>query len=286
MRALNKFQEHHGHPPLNIPVYVSAGFEYAVWRQSWKTEVIRRLVNPDGGVFVDVGANIGQTVLDLFSSHPSARYVGFEPNVSCVFYLKELIRVNSFGRCHVIPAALSNVNGCLQLFRHKGSQQDTCATIIPDLRPGRAYDVDIIPCVRFDDIYPGLNVGNVQFVKIDVEGSELEALIGMSKSLRAFRPIVLCEVLFTDSKAGLASHESRNERLMQFLREMDYRVLQLIKSPDDIRVVDVSRVQDFVSAFWTHENKDMCDYLFVPSENETFVLHALLPEATVAELAS
>jgi len=67
---------------------------------------------------------------------------------------------------------------------------------------------------------------------------------------------------------------------------MHYRVLQLIKSADDTRVVDVSRVQDFASAFWTHENKDLCDYLFVPSEKETAVLHALLPGATVTELAS
>jgi len=157
---------------------------------------------------------------------------------------------------------------------------------MPVLRPGREYDVDIIPCVRFDDIYPGLNVGDVQFVKIDVEGSELETLLGMSESLRAFRPIVLCEVLFADSKADLIAHNARNDRLLRFLGEMHYSVLQLIKSADDARVVDVSRIQNFASAFWTRENKDLCDYLFVPSEKETAVLHTLLPGATVTELAS
>jgi FkbM family methyltransferase len=286
IRVQNRLQVDHEGPVVNIPLCVSTGFENSRWRPSWKTDVINRLVDENSGTFVDVGANIGQTLLDLLSSHPLTRYVGFEPNVSCVYYLKELVLSNSFGSCQVIPAGLSDASGCLQLFRHKGNPDDTCATIIRDLRPDRLYDVDVVPCFRFDDIHSGLDAGDIQFVKIDVEGAELETLVGMSNTLRLFRPIILCEVLFTDSKADIAAHKSRNYRLMQFLGEMNYQVRQLIKSPDDTRVVDALRVKKFASAFWTHENKDLCDYLFIPSEKEATVLHTLLPGTSVQALAS
>ena len=36
----------------------------------------------DGGGFVDVGVNLGHTVIDLQCAAPTSRYIGFEPNVA------------------------------------------------------------------------------------------------------------------------------------------------------------------------------------------------------------
>jgi hypothetical protein len=66
---------------------------------------------------------------------------------------------------------------------------------------------------------------------------------------------------------------------------MSYRILQLIKSVDDSQAVNTLKVRDFASVLWTRENKYLCDYLFVPSEKESTVLHTLLHEAAVKALA-
>lgn len=81
---------------LVIPVGADVGLENVFWTRSWKTEIIERLVDTGNGVFVDAGANVGETLLDLHLTHPKTLYVGFEPNVTCANYLKDLIRANVF----------------------------------------------------------------------------------------------------------------------------------------------------------------------------------------------
>jgi len=263
---------------LVIPASMADGFQNVFWTKSWKAEVIERLVDDDIGVFIDVGANVGQTLLDLYLTRPRTRYIGFEPNVACVGYLKELIQVNSFQNCQIIPVGLAEESMCRPLFRHKYAPTDPCGSIISSLRPSRSFNIDIVPCFRFDDVRRGLDLGEISFVKIDVEGAELETLTGMRMCLQECRPLVLCEVLFTDSKADLLTTKLRNDKLMQLLKDTRYKVQQLIKSADGVHVVMARKIQEFPSAYWTDENKELCDYLFVPEEKETYVLDTLLTE--------
>ncbi len=81
----------------------------------------------------------------------------------------------------------------MPLFRHKDALTDSCGSIISDLRPSRSFDVDIVPCFKFDDVRQNLDLGEIGFVKIDVEGAELETLMGMEMSVRECQPIILCK---------------------------------------------------------------------------------------------
>jgi hypothetical protein len=148
--------------------------------------------------------------------------------------------------------------------------------VIPDLRPNRLFDVEIVPCFRFDDVNACLDFGKISFIKIDVEGAELEALIGMKASIEEWRPIILCEVLFTDRQASLIKSTQRKDTLMQVMVGMGYSVWQVIKSADLTRVIDARKCSTFASAYWSEENMDLCDYLFVPVEKIETTCRALL----------
>ena len=58
-----------------------------------------------GASVVDVGANLGQTLLKVKRLDRRARYVGFEPNPWCVVYMEELVRVNRLEHCSIVPRA-------------------------------------------------------------------------------------------------------------------------------------------------------------------------------------
>jgi len=261
---------------LVIPANLESALENLSWTKSWKTEIIEALIDTNDVLFIDVGANVGQTLLDLHLTQPKTSYLGFEPNVVCVNYLNELIQKNSIQNYKIVPVGLAAESKCMQFFRHKDSPTDTCGSIISDLRPERSFDTDIVPCFRFDQIRQEIALGKIGFVKIDVEGAELETLIGMERSIREYRSIILCEVLFTDSKAELSTTKSRNNKLMELLSSMQYAVLQLIKSPDVKHIIDVKKVQEFPTAYYTSENAELCDYLFIPEENEEQIVSSLI----------
>jgi len=46
------------------------------------------------GAFVDVGVNIGQTLLKLLRIDPNRNYLGFEPQIACCFLIDQFIKDN------------------------------------------------------------------------------------------------------------------------------------------------------------------------------------------------
>ncbi len=257
---------------LTIPTNIDGSLRNIYWKRSWKTDVIERFLEGETGLFIDVGANVGQTLIDLRLVKPGYYYIGFEPNSSCVSYLKSIIQLNSLEHYQVFPIGLSDRAVCLPLFRHKDSQSDPAASIVPNLRPGRLYSADIVPCFNFDAVRKNLALGNIDFIKIDVEGAELETLTGMQDSIAECSPIILCEVLFTDSKGSLSFQDDRNVKLIKLLTSLRYKALQLIKSEDLTHIVDVRPIREFASGYWNQENKELCDYLFFPDKKEAHVM--------------
>lgn len=84
------------------------GIKVGVSSEPWLSGALIKLLPLRKGLFVDVGANLGQTLIKLKSIKPARGYVGFEPNPACVFYLRELIRRHAFENSEIIPAGLSD----------------------------------------------------------------------------------------------------------------------------------------------------------------------------------
>jgi hypothetical protein len=135
-----------------------------------------------------------------------------------------------------------------------------------DLRPGRKYDSSYVPCLRFDTVRDALKLDHIDLVKIDVEGGELEVVTGMEHTLESIRPIILCEVLSTDSAADIRISTSRNEELIRRLTRSGYSVWQLVKSDDLKDVQSIRHISEFPREYWSPANAELCDYLFLPRE--------------------
>ena len=162
-----------------------------------------------------------------------------------------MIQANQWETATILASALAAEEGVIALYRHSGSITDSCATVHEDLRPGRKFDSNWVPCLRFDTVREKLNLNHIDLVKIDVEGAELEVIKGMEDTLNSIRPIVLCEVLFSASAATILTSTRRNEELMRRLTMSRYTVWQLLKSEDLKDVQSIRPVAEFP--------RDYCD---------------------------
>lgn len=265
-----------GRSSLLLPLMGNIGITNLDFEYSWKTHVIAALADLEDGLFVDVGANVGQTLIDLKITHPDMSYLGFEPNVSCIAYLRELIAINQFSGCDILPVGLHEKHKILPLFREAARDADSCATMVPDLRPKMKVVIDYVPVFPMSSVRDAVDYHAIAFIKIDVEGAEDRVLFGMREDIEAFRPVILCEVLFTDKDADLSVAKSKNSEIIKFLSDRNYLVLQIIKSKNDDRVAELVQTDEFANEIWTQQNKDLCDYLFVPTERHKEVVGNLL----------
>lgn len=217
----------------------------------WMGPLLRRLIDAEAGAFVDVGANMGQTLLTLRARH-HVPYFGFEPNPACVCYVRELINHNRLQDCVLFPTALGESNEVRSLYTR--ALLDTCATIVPGFRPGA--DSQPVPVSRGDDVL-SVYAGAIQMVKVDVEDGELEALRGLDATLRRHSPYVLCEILpVCDGRTEIGARRlERQCRLLSYMGNLGYRIFRVQMDGGLLPIHEIE----------IHSDLKKSNYVFVPS---------------------
>lgn len=134
---------------------------------------------------VDVGANRG--IYTYWLSRLARQVYAFEPIPELAGYLRRVAGSN----VRVIEQALSSRSMPAELqIPTDGALADMASSLSPLATRDRPHRRIGISTRRFDD----LNIQNVGFIKIDVEGHELEVLEGAQETLRRERPTLLVEI--------------------------------------------------------------------------------------------
>jgi FkbM family methyltransferase len=133
---------------------------------------------------VDVGANLGRYSVRLAGL--ATQVFAFEPHPRLARILKKSLPGNVIVR----QAAVSSEAGSLSLHipLEREQQVESLATLEP-LRGRAAHWTISVPTVTLDDLADR----DIGFVKIDVEGHELDVVRGGLRLLASQRPIVLAE---------------------------------------------------------------------------------------------
>lgn len=147
--------------------------------------LLRYLVDP-AKTSVDAGANKG--VYTYFLAKLCRHVFAYEPNPKIFGILARSVK-----RANVTlrPAALSDISGRDRLVvpRRKAGYSNQLATLRKDKFTGEVMEVPV-ETRRLDDE----NVGDVGFIKIDVEGFERKVLDGGRRTLARSRPRLLVEI--------------------------------------------------------------------------------------------
>lgn len=240
---------------FKIPIRDGIGFDHLSPREEWLDVVLRTLLPKRQGTFIDVGVNIGQTLLKVKSFDDGRPYVGFEPNPICCCYCDDLIRLNNIRQVTIVPSGLSDKAGMAIL--QARSSADTHASLIAGFRRNDFYtQSSVVVVLPGDETLSRLQVRDVALIKIDVEGGELEVMLGLEYTIRTQRPYVVCEVL--PLARGPAMRQSRRDTLIELLTKLDYRIYQVLP---DARVTSLATIE-------SHADLTLRNYAFVPVERE------------------
>lgn len=151
------------------------------------TAVFRRYVRP-GMRVLDIGANIGYfTMLSASLVGPTGGVIAIEPNPDSVKLLEASRRENGFEHVRIFQVAAGRAPGLLVLNR---ASSNAMTSAVPDA-VSHLVRSTTVPSFRIDDLVAP--DANVDFVKIDVEGAEYNALLGARALIARCRPTIVSE---------------------------------------------------------------------------------------------
>jgi FkbM family methyltransferase len=188
--------------------FIHGGFEKAELKL-----LSSRLSAGDG--IVDVGANIGYFTIPLaMTVGASGMVVACEPEPRNVRRLTENVALNDLDNVEIKQVAIGSHDGTTMLYLGDDSVYHTTAGENDRLHITRAHETGEsrrVPLVRLDTLWREQGSPPVAFIKIDVEGTELDVLTGGKELIGACRPYLLIE---TD--------QPRLDSVRELLSEFDY----------------------------------------------------------------
>jgi FkbM family methyltransferase len=149
--------------------------------------VLSRALKP-GMAVIDIGANIGYlSMLMAALVGPSGHVTAVEPNPDNIRLLEASRRVNRFGHVTVVQAAAAR---SLTLLALSPSHSNGMTGAFPD---GASAVIASCPVLGLPLDAILKHDRAIGLVKIDVEGAELNALMGMAETIARDRPIIVSE---------------------------------------------------------------------------------------------
>jgi FkbM family methyltransferase len=177
-------------------------------------------------VFVDLGANQGEFTLIASKYIKSGKIISFEPVSTNFKRLKKNIELNQIKNIELNQFGLSDKNITLPIYTNpniaEGGINEGLSTLFIDGNKNQFEEN--VELKIFDELY-FQTLERLDFIKIDIEGSELFALKGMEKSIEKFKPILLIEI---NNECFKSAGYDAND-VLDFLNEFNYKTFKLFR---------------------------------------------------------
>ena len=179
---------------------------------------------PEGGVVVDIGANIGyHSLLAGVCVGPTGKVIAFEPSTTIFRELSANIELNHATQIAAQNLAVSNRSGPVNLY-YAGEDEQGHSSITRGVGPG-----EVAQAITFAEIGTLVDLASIDLIKIDVEGAEslvIEGLLPVAHQLKEQCAIFL-EIGFENDgptligpllEAGFKARQIDNEYRTGFYR--------------------------------------------------------------------
>ncbi|XCF06145.1 FkbM family methyltransferase [Tamlana crocina] len=153
--------------------------------------------------FLDIGSNIGYYSLIAAKSNPNIKAYAFEPAIGPKHFLNENIKLNNFqNNIKAIDLALSSSSGVIDFYevkskKYKYLKYDLAGEGNAGTKTtSRNFVKNTVTATTLADFVKSENLKNIDLIKIDTEGTEIDILNSGKEIIEKLEPIVICETLF------------------------------------------------------------------------------------------
>jgi len=240
-----------------IPVLGKVGYHNLFDWEPWMSTLMQSMDLATDALFVDVGVNIGQSLLKIKSIYPEIRYQGFEPNPTCNNYLDLLINKNNLKNTTVLPVGIAAHNHAVELSLYNDLASDGAASIIKDIRPGnKVFGKKYVPVFNLKTIKESVDFDQLAILKIDVEGAEYEVLAEFENEIARNKPFILIEILPVYN-AEMKDRLERQQKIESLISKLDYLMFKI-----EYQAGKLSAIRS-IDQIGINSDINQCDYLFI-----------------------
>jgi FkbM family methyltransferase len=201
--------------------------------EEFETSVIEKEIK-EGDIVVDIGANIGYYTL-IFAKlvGEKGKVFAFEPHPKNFCLLKKNVEINGYKNVVLEQKAVSNTTGKARLYvyyDHPGAHH------LHDTGDGRGWIE--ISTVRLDDYFANYDY-QIDFVKMDIEGSEMAAVQGMYSILRKGRDM---KIITEFNPMILKAFQVDPEEYLKLLLVHNFKIYLIDEKQRKIQPTDITRL--------------------------------------------
>jgi FkbM family methyltransferase len=204
-------------------------------------------------VFFDIGANVGIYSYQLCDYFKGVTIYAFEPNPVLAKILKKTIEYNHLPNFNVVQKGVSSSKGSFKFYLDY--ENDGGHSLNQDFikyHQNQKKDFIYIETCTLDEFVIENRIEKIDFIKIDIQGLEKDALQGAINCLKLFKPILLIECNLNSLKSEI--------NILTLIENSGH--LYKIFDPTEERYLTFNDIRESVNTDFTKEEHK--DYFFIP----------------------
>lgn len=208
---------------LDISKSMGASLYWTGFHEFNEMRFLNRFLKDDI-TFVDVGANQGEYTLFVAKRLPRGNVLAFEPTSFFYDRLKYNVELNAMTNVRCFKLGLSDHTGEVPIY-YNDDNPDNHEGLASLFSVAGNNETERISLATLDKVVRAEGISRIDFIKVDVEGSEWAVLRGAEQVLKKFKPGLMVELNeVTARKAGYDVNE-----MIIWLESLGYDAYEIVR---------------------------------------------------------
>jgi len=153
------------------------------------------LSNISNPVIFDIGSNMGTYATWIARGFPEGKIYCFEPQRLVFQLLCGNIAINNFDNCHIFNMGIGSKDEFIEVSEPNYFSKEDFGifSLIEDKIPNKSGVKTMVQIMKLDTFVETYKIPKIDFIKIDVEGMDIDVLRGAENVLKRYNPCIFIE---------------------------------------------------------------------------------------------